>query len=196
MARSRLPALYPAALALAIAIIAGGPAAQAQIVRSEAHDFRLVRLVEGLEHPWGLAFLPDGRMLVTERPGRLRVVGKDHKLDAEPVAGLPAITPHGQGGLMDVATHPRFAENSLVYVSYAARGEGGVSTEVARGRLSGRRLEDLLVLFRQLPKSGGGRHFAARVRPRRIPLCHAGRPRGDGARAETRRSCWLRDPAT
>ena len=163
MARSRLPALYPAALALAIAIIAGGPAAQAQIVRSEAHDFRLVRLVEGLEHPWGLAFLPDGRMLVTERPGRLRVVGKDHKLDAEPVAGLPAITPHGQGGLMDVATHPRFAENSLVYVSYAARSEGGVSTEVARGRLSGRRLEDLQVLFRQLPKSGGGRHFGSRL---------------------------------
>jgi len=102
-------------------------------------------------------------MLVTERPGRLRMVGKDRKLDAEPVGGLPAITPHGQGGLMDVAIHPRFAENSLVYISYAARGEGGVSTEVARGRLSGRRLEDVQVLFRQLPKSGGGRHFGSRL---------------------------------
>ncbi len=163
MACNRLPALSTAALALATAIIVGGPAAQAQIVRSEAHDFRVVRLVEGLEHPWGLAFLPDGRMLVTERPGRLRMVGKDRKLDAEPVGGLPAITPHGQGGLMDVAIHPRFAENSLVYISYAARGEGGVSTEVARGRLSGRRLEDVQVLFRQLPKSGGGRHFGSRL---------------------------------
>jgi glucose/arabinose dehydrogenase len=120
-------------------------------------------LVEGLEHPWGLAFLPDGRMLVTERPGRLRIVNKDRKLDGEPVTGLPAITPHGQGGLLDVALHPRFAENSLVYISYAARGEGGVSTEVARGRLSGRRLEDVQVLFRQLPKSGGGRHFGSRL---------------------------------
>jgi glucose/arabinose dehydrogenase len=163
MARSPFPALSTGALALAAAIIVGGPAAQAQIVRSETHDFRVVRLVEGLEHPWGLAFLPDGRMLVTERPGRLRIVGKDRKLDAEPVAGLPAITPHGQGGLMDVAIHPRFAENSLVYVSYAARGEGGVSTEVARGRLSGRRLEDVQVLFRQLPKSGAGRHFGSRL---------------------------------
>jgi len=163
MTRSRLPALITAALALATAIVVNEPAAQAQIVRSEAHDFRVVRLVEGLEHPWGLAFLPDGRMLVTERPGRLRIVNKDRKLDGEPVTGLPAITPHGQGGLLDVALHPRFAENSLVYISYAARGEGGVSTEVARGRLSGGRLEDVQVLFRQLPKSGGGRHFGSRL---------------------------------
>jgi glucose/arabinose dehydrogenase len=163
MARSRFPVLSAGALALAAAIIVGGPVAQAQIVRSEAHDFRVVRLVEGLEHPWGLAFLPDGRMLVTERPGRLRIVGNDRKLDGEPVAGLPAITPHGQGGLLDVALHPRFAENSLVYISYAARGEGGVSTEVARGRLSGRRLEDIQVLFRQLPKSGAGHHFGSRL---------------------------------
>jgi glucose/arabinose dehydrogenase len=163
MARSRLSALSTAVLAFALAIIVGGPAAQAQIVRSEAHEFRVVRLAEGLEHPWSLAFLPDGRMLVTERPGRLRVIRKDHKLDAEPVAGLPAIAPHGQGGLMDVATHPRFAENSLVYISYAARGEGGVSTEVARGRLSGRRLEEVQVLFRQLPKSGSGQHFGSRL---------------------------------
>ncbi|HSE00366.1 MAG TPA: PQQ-dependent sugar dehydrogenase [Burkholderiales bacterium] len=163
MARSRLSALFTAALAVATAIIVNGPAAQAQIVRSEAHDFRVVRLVEGLEYPWGLAFLPDGRMLVTERPGRLRIVNKDRKLDGEPVTGLPAITPHGQGGLLDVALHPRFAENSLVYVSYAARGEGGVSTEVARGRLSGRRLEEVQVLFRQLPKSGSSRHFGSRL---------------------------------
>ena len=152
------------AATLVSAALALGPSpAAAQTITTDEHAFRVVKLVERLEHPWGLAFLPDGRMLVTERPGRLRIVGKDRKLDAEPVAGLPAITPHGQGGLMDVAIHPRFAENSLVYISYAARGEGGVSTEVARGRLSGRRLEAVQVLFRQLPKSGGGRHFGSRL---------------------------------
>ncbi len=160
----RIDRLLPAVTALlAVALTSGAAPAHAQITRSEVHDFRVVRLVEGLEHPWGLAFLPDGRMLVTERAGRLRIVGKDRRLDAEPVSGLPGVTPHGQGGLMDVAIHPRFAENSLVYISYAARGDGGVSTEVARGKLAGRRLEDVQVLFRQLPKSGGGRHFGSRL---------------------------------
>jgi glucose/arabinose dehydrogenase len=154
---ARWVALGGAALALA------SVHCTAQTITTQEHSFQVVKLVEGLEHPWALAFLPDGRMLVTERPGRLRIVGTDRKLDAQPVAGLPAITPHGQGGLMDVALHPRFTENSLIYISYAARGEGGVSTEVARGRLSGRRLEDVQVIFRQLPKSGGGRHFGSRL---------------------------------
>ncbi|MBI2297182.1 MAG: PQQ-dependent sugar dehydrogenase, partial [Betaproteobacteria bacterium] len=113
-------------------------------------------------HPWGLAFLPDGRMLVTERPGRLRIV-KDGRLDPQPVAGLPQATAYGQGGLMDVALHPRFSENGLVYLSYAARGEGGVGTEVARGKLAINRLENVQVIFRQQPKSGGGRHFGSRL---------------------------------
>ena len=77
--------------------------------------------MEGLEHPWGLAFLPDGRMLVTERPGRLRIVDKNGKLEPRPVAGLPPVAAVGQGGLLDVALHPRFAENGLVYLSYVAR---------------------------------------------------------------------------
>jgi glucose/arabinose dehydrogenase len=141
----------------------GGPAAQAQIVRSEAHDFRVVRLVEGLEHPWGLVFLPDRRMLVTERPGRLRIIGSTGKLEAQAVSGLPRIAAHGQGGLLDVALHPQFTANNLVYLSYCARGDGGFSTEVARGRLSGGRLEDVQVIFRQLPKSGTGRHFGSRL---------------------------------
>jgi glucose/arabinose dehydrogenase len=124
---------------------------------------RLVKVVEGLEYPWGLAFLPDGRMLVTERPGRLRIVGKDGKLVPQAVAGLPQVAAHGQGGLLDVALHPRVTQNDLVYLSYAARGEGGISTEVARGRLGGNRLENVEVIFRQQPKSGSGRHFGSRL---------------------------------
>ena len=129
----------------------------------EEHAFRVVTMTRGLEHPWGLAFLPDGRRLVTERPGRLRLVAADGTLDPQPVTGLPTIAIHGQGGLLDVALHPGFAENGLIYLSYAARGEGGVGTEVARGRLVDHRLENVEVLFRQQPKSSGGRHFGSRL---------------------------------
>ncbi|MGH8620769.1 MAG: PQQ-dependent sugar dehydrogenase [Burkholderiales bacterium] len=149
-------------MALLAATLVVAPAA-GQTIATQEHAIRVVKVTEGLEHPWSLAFLPDGRMLVTERPGRLRIVSSDGKLDAQPVTGLPPVAAHGQGGLMDVALHPDFARNNLVYVSYAARGEGGFSTEVARGRLSGRRLGDVQVIFRQLPKSGEGRHFGSRL---------------------------------
>ena len=129
----------------------------------EEHAFRVVTVTPGLEHPWGLAFLPDGRRLVTERPGRLRLVAADGALDPRPITGLPPIAVHGQGGLLDVALHPRFAENGLIYLSYSARDASGVGTEVARGRLVDHRLENVEVLFRQRPKSGGGRHFGARL---------------------------------
>ncbi len=148
--------LIPASLVVSLPL-------QAQVIRSKDHEFRVVKLVEGLEHPWGLAFLPDGRKLVTERPGRLRIVAKDGKIESQPVAGLPAIAATGQGGLLDVALHPRFSENGLVYLSYSARGAGGVGTEVARGRLAGGALEDVRVIFSQSPKSGGGRHFGSRL---------------------------------
>jgi glucose/arabinose dehydrogenase len=148
--------------ACALAALVALPA-QAQVLRSEEHAFRVVELTRGLEQPWSLAFLPDGRMLVTEKAGRLRVVGKDFKLDPQPVSGLPEVTVRGQGGLMDVALHPRFAENALVYLSYAARGEDGVGTELARGRLADHRLENVRVLFRQSPKGGAGQHFGSRI---------------------------------
>lgn len=144
-------------LSLALAL----PAA-AQVHRSEEHSFRVVELVRGLEQPWSLAFLPDGRLLVTEKAGRLRFV-KDNKLDPQPVAGLPEVTVHGQGGLMDVALHPQFSQNALVYLSYAARGEDGVGTEVARGRLAGHQLENVQVIFRQSPKGSRGQHFGSRL---------------------------------
>ena len=134
----------------------------ADTVKSGEHEFRVVTVVEGLEHPWGLAFLPDGRMLVTERAGRLRII-RDGKLEPQAVTGLPQIAQHGQGGLLDVALHPRFAENGLVYLSYAARGSDGVGTEVARGKFAGSRLENVQVIFRQQPKGGTGNHFGSRL---------------------------------
>ena len=134
----------------------------AQTFGSEQHEFRLVRVVEGLEQPWSMAFLPDGRMLITEKAGRLRVV-QGGKLLPEPIGGLPQVSVHGQGGLHDVVLHPRFEKNQLVYLAYAARGADGFGTELARGRLAGRRLEDVQVLFRQSPKGSRGQHFGGRI---------------------------------
>ena len=116
----------------------------------------------GLEHPWGLAFLPDGRMLVTERPGRLRIVAADGTV-SPPVEGVPTVDDNGQGGLLDVALDPAFAQNGLVYLSFSEPGEGGSGTSVARGRLDGTTLRDVGVIYRQTPKVGGGRHFGSRL---------------------------------
>jgi aldose sugar dehydrogenase len=155
-------------LALALGLGPSGPVvADDTVHRTELHDVRVEVLVRGLEHPWSLAFLPDGRMLVTERPGRLRIVA-DGELDPQPVEGLPTIGVQGQGGLLDVAPHPDFADNRLVYIAYAgvepgAMGSRRLGTDVARGRLEGHRLEDVEVIFRSEPKSRGGRHFGARL---------------------------------
>ena len=148
-------------LSILLLALGHGPAA-AQAIQSAEHAFRVVTVVQGLDQPWGLAFLPDGRMLVTEKPGRLRIV-QNGKLESKPVTGLPQVTVHGQGGLMDVALHPRFAENGWVYLSYSARGADGVGTEVARGKLVGERLENVDVIFRQQPKGSTGRHFGSRL---------------------------------
>ena len=161
MMLNRISSLFAAALLASIMTLVVHAAEP--VISSAEHDFRVVVLTRGLEHPWGLAFLPDGRFLVTERPGRLRLVAADGTLDPRPVEGLPPIAAQGQGGLLDVALHPQFAENGLVYLSYAARGTGGIGTEAARGRLVDHRLEDVKVLFRQQPKSGGGRHFGSRL---------------------------------
>ena len=148
---------------LSSGLIASQAADSEKVMTSQEHDFRVVTFTRGLEYPWGLAFLPDGRLLVTERPGRLRLVAADGRLDPQPVTGLPDIATHGQGGLLDVALHPQFSDNGWVYLSYAARGAGGVGTEVTRGRLVGHQLENLEILFRQQPKSSTGRHFGSRL---------------------------------
>jgi len=123
---------------------------------------RLVTVTEGLEHPWGMAFLPDGRLLVTERPGRLRVVGPDGAISA-PLAGVPAVDADGQGGLLDVAIDPQFATSRLVYLSYAEPRDGGNGTTVARGKLGGDGLEDVQVVFRQQPTMDSRQHFGSRL---------------------------------
>jgi len=117
----------------------------------------------GLEHPWGVEFLPDGRFLVTERPGRLRVVNRDGRLSA-PLTGVPEVYARGQGGLLDVALSPGFAQDRLVYLSFAERGSGGAGTAVARGHLGERGLEDTQVIWRQQPKVDGSyNHWGSRL---------------------------------
>jgi glucose/arabinose dehydrogenase len=154
------------ALAGAFALSAAPPALaqQPQRTRTQSGDVLIETVVSGLNHPWGLAFLPDGRMLVTERPGRLRVVTKDGQV-AKPLGGVPRVFAQGQGGLLDVALDPSFASNRLVYITYAEPGEGGASTAAARGRLNedASALEGTAVIFRQVPKVSGGNHFGSRL---------------------------------
>ncbi len=133
-----------------------------KVFSTENTGIRVVTVSDGLVHPWGLAFLPDGRMLVTERPGRLRLVTKDGKL-SEPLSGVPDVFPRGQGGLLDVALDPDFEKNSLVYLSYSEPGKGGAGTAVGRGRLDGDRLSSFKVIFRQAPKTGTKVHFGSRL---------------------------------
>ncbi|MDP3082097.1 MAG: PQQ-dependent sugar dehydrogenase [Rubrivivax sp.] len=127
-----------------------------------AAELKPVTVVRGLVNPWALAFLPDGRMLVTERPGRLRIVGADGRL-SEPLAGLPPIAVSGQCGLLDVVVDPDFATNQRIYWSFAEPGEGGNGTAVARGRLVGERLTEVRTIFRQLPKVASQLHCGSRI---------------------------------
>ncbi len=140
-----------------VAAVGLSAAASAQTLRPET-------VASGLEHPWGLAFLPEGRFLVTERPGRLRVVEADGTL-GQPVAGLPKIDAGGQGGLLDVVTDAAFATNRTLYFCFAEPGPGGNSTALAKARLSAdrSRLETVQVIFSQKPKVASSLHFGCRV---------------------------------
>jgi aldose sugar dehydrogenase len=129
--------------------------------------FDMQVFASGLELPWGMTFMPDGRMLVTEKAGRLRIVGKDGKLSA-PVAGVPEVYSERQGGLLDVAVSPTFAKDGLVYLSYAEKGAGALNgTAAGRGKLvedaSGPRLEGFTRIYQQLPKMESGIHFGSRL---------------------------------
>ncbi len=154
--------------ALAVAPIAFAPIASAQEApRSPTPkplrlNARVTDVARGLDHPWGLEFLPDGRMIVTERPGRLRLIGRDGKV-SEPLSGVPEVYARGQGGLLDVELSPGFAQDRLVYLSFAEPGEGGAGTAVARGRLGERGLEGTQVIWRQVPKVTGPNHWGSRL---------------------------------
>jgi aldose sugar dehydrogenase len=138
------------------------PAVAQENLESSHGTIAMETVADGLVHPWGLAFLPGERLLVTERPGRLRIVSPDGTL-SEPVKGLPEVFAQGQGGLLDVALAPDFADSRQLYFSYAEPGEGGASTAVARARLEDGRLAGIEVIFRQEPKVDGGNHFGGRL---------------------------------
>src|SRR5688500_5158374 len=156
--------IVPLVLACAPASVpAQGAATRSPTPESTPGVVRAETYASGLVNPWGLAFLPDRRLLVTEKPGRLRIVARDGSL-SEPLEGVPAVFARGQGGLLDVAIDPRFAENQLVYLSFAEPGdEGTAGTAVARGRLGARGLENVQVIYRQRPKMRGGGHYGSRI---------------------------------
>ena len=132
-------------------------------VQSAKHVFQVNKVLDGLENPWSMAFLPDGRMLITERAGRLRLVTKSFQLHPTPIAGLPKIKAAGQGGLFDVAIHPDYAANGWIYWAYNEPGAGGWGTALARGKLQGTQMTSVEILFSMRPKSRKNQHFGGRI---------------------------------
>ena len=135
-----------------------------QTFTSEDYKLTVTTVAEGLEYPWGMDFLPNDMMIVTERAGRVRTVSNQGQLSA-PLKGVPKVVNNGQGGMLDVTLDPEFAKNNLIYVSYSEPGKGGSGTAVARAKLDieHNRLEDLQVIFRQYPKSHGPHHYGSRL---------------------------------
>jgi glucose/arabinose dehydrogenase len=154
------------AVALAAGLVAIGCArADAQAVRSSAGDLAVETKVTGLDHPWAFAFLPDGRILITERPGRMRIAAADGKLSPA-LAGVPKVFASGQGGLHDVVLDRGYAQNHTIYSCYAEPANGGARTALARARLADEgtpRLDDVQVIFRQEGPLSSGNHFGCRI---------------------------------
>ncbi|MEX1011016.1 MAG: PQQ-dependent sugar dehydrogenase [Balneolaceae bacterium] len=138
------------------------PDTDLEVQTSNAQDFRVQIVVSGLEVPWGVAFLPDGTVLITERPGRLRLV-RNGELLPDPVGGVPEVFARGQGGLLDVAIHPDYEENGWIYLAYSKPGDGGGNTAVTRGKLEGNRFVDQEEIFWGEPRTGAGQHFGSRI---------------------------------
>ncbi len=155
--RRRFLAATAAAMLAAPAIVRAQ-----QVLRSTKASYSLRMLTLDLEQPWGMAFLPDGRLLITERPGRLRIFA-NNRLERAPVGGLPKVYARGQGGLLDVCLHPGFAQNSLLYLTYSSEGEGGAATVLARAEFRDNALRGLRPIFEALPRTSGGLHFGSRV---------------------------------
>lgn len=142
--------------------IADGEQDMDDVQQSRLLDFRVVPVVEGLEHPWGMAFLPGGDILVTERPGRLRLV-RDGSLVDEPLSGVPDVGAGGQGGLLDIALHPGFESNRWVYLTYSRSESGERTTAIARGRYDGERLTELEEIYEAEAWGEGDMHFGSRI---------------------------------
>lgn len=135
--------------------------AQAKDFKSEDHAFKVDVVAENLDEPWGFAFLPDGKILVTEKEGRLRIINGAEV--SQPLKGVPDVVDSGQGGLLDVAVDPDFATNGHIYLTFSEPGKGGAGTAVARAKLGKGELENTEVIFSQNKKSRGGRHFGSRI---------------------------------
>lgn len=133
-----------------------------RVFDTELHKLRVTTVATGLEHPWGIAFLPEGKVLVTERPGRMRIVDAKGNVSA-PLPGVPEVAAVGQGGLLDVALAPDFTQSRWIYFSYAEPRQGGNGTSVARAKLGPQGLTDLNVIFRQLPAVDSSGHFGSRL---------------------------------
>ncbi len=150
-----------------MSIAAPAMAVQTDAPKAPANETTVETVAEGLVHPWGMQFLPDGRMLVTERPGRMRIVGADGRL-SDPIQGVPTVFAQRQGGLLDVALARDFASSRTIFFSFSEPREGGGNgTAVARARLvetgGSARLEGLQVIFRQQPSFSNGLHFGSRI---------------------------------
>ncbi|MFO7998471.1 MAG: PQQ-dependent sugar dehydrogenase [Bacteroidales bacterium] len=133
-----------------------------EVISTEALEFSIDTLATGLDNPWGMAFLPDGRILIAERAGQLRIF-EDGTLLPEPVRGIPEIWAHGQGGLLDVVLHPDYDQNKWIYLAYAAGSDGRGNTAFARGKLTGDQFTDLEVLFHGQPHTTRPHHFGTRL---------------------------------
>lgn len=125
-------------------------------------EVKQVTVIEGLEHPWGMDWLPNGDLLITERPGRLRIV-KNEKLEPQSIRGVPEVLAVGQGGLLDVAVHPDVEENGYIYLTYASGTRSSNQTRIARAILEENRLRDVEVIFEVSPMKTGGQHFGSRL---------------------------------
>ena len=154
--------LLAAVCATAVANAAFADAPRSPTPASVPDAFKVTTVAEGLVNPWGLVLLPDGRMLVTERPGRMRYISKEGKL-SEPLTGVPQVWANGQGGLLDVTLSPKFAQDGLVYWSFSEAGDGGSGTAVARGKLGATSIEGAQVIWRQAPKVESPNHFGSRI---------------------------------
>jgi len=138
------------------------PVGGLEVVSSEVQDFMVQTVVTGLRQPWGMTFLPDGSMLITEKPGTIRIV-RNGQLLSETVQGVPEVYNHGQGGLLDIILHPDYESNGWIYISYSIPQDGGGHTAVARARLNGNTFEDLQVLFVGYPMTDRRHHFGSRM---------------------------------
>jgi aldose sugar dehydrogenase len=131
-------------------------------ITSEELQFRVDTLATGLQNPWSMAFLPDGRILIAERPGRLRI-WEDVSLSEQQIQGLPDIWARGQGGLLDVVLHPDYAENGRIYLAYSKKTNGGGNTAIARAKLEGTELTGLEEIFYGFPLTSTTHHFGCRI---------------------------------